>query len=251
MTDLPVIVVSDVHLGAIPPDREFRFRSWLEAAASRTGHLVINGDLFDFWFEYGSVIPRGYTRTLAILARMVDSGIRIDFLGGNHDWWGGSFLENEIGVHFHQDPVRLELAGWTALVAHGDGLGQGDLGYRILRQTLRSKVARWGFRWIHPDVGALIARKVSRTRTRDLAPPPPSAERVKALDLWARDRLLEDDDLDLVLLGHTHQPQQREVGPGRYYFNSGDWIHHCTWIEIAPGEAPRLRALNEQDGPTP
>ena len=244
MSELPVLVVSDVHLGGIPPDRAFRFRTWLEAAASRTHHLVINGDLFDFWFEYGSVIPRGYTRTLAILARMVDAGIRVDFVGGNHDWWGGSFLEDEIGVHFHRDPVQLRLAGYETLVAHGDGLGRGDLGYRVLRRILRGTFTRWAFRWLHPDVGAWVAGQVSRTQHREGQPVPPSPERIKALERWARDRLLEDDGLDLVLLGHTHHPQSREVGPGRYYLNSGDWIHHCTWIEIHPEGPPRLCSID-------
>lgn len=243
MTDLPVLVVSDVHLGAISPDKALRFRRWLEDSASRTAHLVINGDLFDFWFEYRSVIPRGYTRTLAILARMVDAGVRIDFVGGNHDWWGGSFLEEEIGVHFHQDAVRLRLAGSETLVAHGDGLGQGDLGYRFLRLLLRGRTTRWAFRWLHPDLGSAASRVVSRTEVRGSSASPPSPERVAALERWARDQLLEDDSLDLVLLGHTHYPQQKEVAPGRFYINTGDWIHHCTWVELRAGEPPRLLSL--------
>ncbi len=247
MTPLPVLVVSDIHLGAIDLEQERRFRRWLEAAADRTRHLVINGDLFDFWFEYGSVIPRGYTRTLAILAAMVDSGLRVDFLGGNHDWWGGSYLEEEVGVHFHRDPVELDLAGHRTLVAHGDGLGRGDLGYRALRMVLRGGLTRWGFRWLHPDVGAKIARRVSRTETREAGPVPPSRERVAALERWARDQLLEDDDLDLVILGHTHHPQRKEISPGRFYINSGDWIHHCSWVEIHQGEPPRLHTLPDAE----
>ncbi len=242
------LVASDQHLGAAPTDRVEAFHAWLDLAADRTRHLVLNGDLFDFWFEYGSVIPRGYTRTLGKLAELVDGGMRIDFVGGNHDWWGGSFLRTEIGLHVHHAPVRLELAGRSALVAHGDGLGRGDLGYRMLRLLLRGRLTRLGFRWIHPDVGAWIAGRVSRTELRgmsDDAPPDPRLlERSAALERWARDTLLADDALELVLLGHTHLPRKVEVAPGRFYLNSGDWLAHCTWVELEPGARPRLLAWN-------
>jgi UDP-2,3-diacylglucosamine hydrolase len=137
----------------------------------------------------------------------------------------------------------LELAGLRTLVAHGDGLGAGDLGYRMLRGVLRSRIARWGFRWIHPDVGAALARAVSRTESNGHA----DGERTEAhrlrserLEKWARDRLLEDEALDLVLLGHTHLPRRVEVAPGRFYLNSGDWLTHATYVVLEEGKAPRL-----------
>lgn len=243
MSPSPVLVASDVHLGAAPPEREAAFRRWLESAAGRSRHIVINGDLFDFWFEYGSVIPRGYTRTLGLLARIVDAGVRVDYLGGNHDWWGGDFLEQEVGVHFHRDALRMELAGHRTLVAHGDGLGSGDRGYRMLRRVLRSPVSRWGFRWLHPDVGAAIARRVSRTDAHANEPGPRSHERSALLEKWARDRLLEEDDLDIVILGHTHLPRRVEIEPDRFYLNAGDWLRHETWVELHAGRAPTLEGL--------
>jgi UDP-2,3-diacylglucosamine hydrolase len=250
MAPSPSYVASDIHLGSGHPERAEAFRSWLEAVAERTKHLVLNGDVFDFWFEYGSVIPRGHTRTLALLARMVDAGVRVDFVGGNHDWWGGSYLEGEIGVHFHRKPVRLQLAGRTALVAHGDGLGDGDRGYRILSSVIRNPLVCWAFRWLHPDVGAGIARAVSRTEDRGRTGPVGGtteggrggglAARAPVLERWARDQLLADPELDLVLLGHTHVPTRREVAPGRFYLNSGDWLHHRSYVEVREGEPPRL-----------
>ncbi len=239
------LVASDQHLGAAPPERAAAFRSWLEQVPDRGRHLVLNGDLFDFWFEYGSAVPRGHTRVLGALAALVDAGVRIDFLGGNHDWWGGSFLRDEIGLHVHPDPVVLELGGRRALVAHGDGLGRGDLGYRVLRGILRSRFARWGFRWLHPDVGAGIARAVSRTEERSDASHPRILERASELERWARERLLADETLDAVLLGHTHRPARVTIAPGRHYLNSGDWLLHCTWVEFSPGEDPRLLAWND------
>jgi len=146
---------------------------------------VLNGDLFDYWFEYAHVIPRGYTRALGLLAEIVDSGVRVDLTGGNHDWWGGSYLEEEIGVHFHREPVHMELAGHRTLLAHGDGLGPGDLGYKLLKSVLRSPPFRWLFRWTHPDVGSWIAGRASKTQHR--AEPPTDVDR-KRPTFWRRGR---------------------------------------------------------------
>lgn len=236
----PALVVSDVHLGALPGERSRAFHRWLEAVPDRSGHLVINGDLFDFWYEYGSVIPRGHARTLGRLADLVDAGVRVDFLGGNHDWWAGTFLSDEIGLHVHHDPVVLDLAGRTALVAHGDGLGRGDLGYKALRAVLRGRLTRFLFRWLHPDIGAGIARRISKTHGRFDPDWHPDPERAEGLAGWARDQLLDNDALDLVLLGHVHAPELREIAPGRWYGNSGDWLHHRSWIEVHPSDPPVL-----------
>ncbi len=233
-------VASDAHLGAAPPAMETAFLGWLEHAAAHAGVIVLNGDLFDFWFEWGTVIPSGHTRVLGLLARIVDAGTPVHLLGGNHDWWGGRYLVEEVGLHFHPEPVRLELGGRSALVAHGDGLGAGDLGYRLLRSVLRSPLSRHAFRWLHPDVGTAIAKRVSRTDSRPSDPSPAHLERARQLERWARDALLEDEGIELVLLGHTHQPVRLEVAPGRFYLNTGDWIRNGTWGVIAPGEPPRL-----------
>lgn len=240
MTEAPAYVTSDIHLGAVSDETEEAFRNWLRWAAERGSAIVINGDLFDFWFEYRTVIPRGYTRTLGLLGELADQGLPIHLVGGNHDWWGGSYLTDEVGLRFHRGPVELQLAGHRCLIAHGDGLGRGDLGYRILRRILRGPVTRWAFRWLHPDVGAAIARRVSRTDVRvtgeDDVPPGRAGE----LARWARDRLLEDPQLDAVLLGHVHRPQQVEVAPGRFYLNSGDWLQHRSFAVLPAGEPAYL-----------
>jgi len=219
--------------------------------AARSRHLILNGDIFDFWFEYESVIPRGHTRTLGLLAKMVDAGIRVDFVGGNHDWWGGSYLEEEVGVHFHRKPVRLEVAGYRALVAHGDGLGPGDGGYRALASVLRNRFTRWAFRWVHPDLGARVAQIVSRTDRRPVGlegTSPALARRAPVLERWAREELLANPELDLILLGHTHTPVKREVAPGRFYLNSGDWLLHRSYLELREGSPPRLLTWSPPPG---
>lgn len=235
----PVYIASDVHLGAVPPERAAEFVRWLEYAAGRAGRIVINGDLFDFWFEYRHAIPRGHTRVLGALARVVDGGVPVRLVGGNHDWWGGAFLEDEIGVTFQREPEVLELAGLRTFLAHGDGLGRGDLGYRALRAVLRGRLTRWAFRWLHPDWGAALARRVSGTETRGDGTTPDDRARAAALEGWARGKLREDPGLELVVLGHTHVPTLVEVEPGRWYANSGDWVHHRSFTVLDEDEPPR------------
>lgn len=234
-----IYLASDAHLGAAPPQMERAFERWLDHAGEHAGLIFLNGDLFDFWFEWGTVIPRGHTRILASLARIVDSGVPVHLMGGNHDWWGGRYLTDEIGVTFHQDPVTMDLAGHRTLIAHGDGLGAGDLGYRMLRWVLRNPVAQGAFRWIHPDVATRIARLVSRTESNG-ADHEGHSHRADALERWARERLLENESLDLVVLGHCHLPRRVEVAPGRFYVNAGDWLTHGTYLVIERGAAPAL-----------
>jgi len=240
MPDLPVYLASDVHLGSAPPQTEPAFLSWLDHCGTHASRVIINGDLFDFWFEYRSAIPRGHTRVLGALASLVDAGIPVLLMGGNHDWWGGSYLREEVGVDFHQDPVELEVQGRRVLVAHGDGVGGGDLGYRFLRLILRGGLTRFAFRWLHPDIGAWAARRVSRTEVRTGEPLEKQMARSAFLEEWAVGKLEVSPDLQLVVLGHTHIPLLKEPFPGRFYLNLGDWMAHRTYGVLEEGEPPRL-----------
>ena len=234
----PVFLSGDVHLGAVSRTREASFLRWLEHAAATAGQIVLNGDLFDFWFEYRSVIPRGHTRVLGALAAAVDAGVGVTLMGGNHDWWGGSYLEDEVGVTFLREPAVLDLAGRRTLLAHGDGLGAGDRGYRVVQRVLRWGWTRRAFRWIHPDVGAAIARRVSKTSDRD--PTEDEKRRAAALHAWGMEKLRSDPSLELVVLGHSHTPVLEEAAPGRWLVNSGDWVLHCTYVTLEPGAPPRV-----------
>jgi UDP-2,3-diacylglucosamine hydrolase len=242
----PIYLASDVHLGVASPETERAFLAWLEHCGSEASRVIINGDLFDFWFEYRSVIPRGHTRILGALSSLVDSGVPILFMGGNHDWWGGDFLTDEIGVEFLQKPAVLDLEGRKTLLAHGDGLGSGDLGYRLLRLVLRGTLTRFVFRWLHPDVGAWVARKVSTTGDHTEGSSEKQRVRADFLERWAVDQLTASPELDLVVLGHTHLPILKEVFPGRHYLNAGDWLVNKSYAVLAGGEAPRL--LDWRDG---
>ena len=248
MSERPVFLASDVHLGSAPPETEPAFVSWLDHCGDQASQVIINGDLFDFWFEYGTVIPRGHTRVLGALAALVDAGVPVLLMGGNHDWWGGSYLREEVGVTFQQDPVILDLPGRRVYLAHGDGMGGGDLGYKLLRLVLRGSLTRFAFRWLHPDVGAWVARRVSKTDSRTGEPLEKQLARTRFLEDWATRYLEARPDVDLVALGHTHIPLLKEVFPGRFYLNSGDWLVNMSYGVLRAGEAPRLFAWDVAGG---
>ena len=240
MSERPIHFASDIHLGAVPPETERAFVRWLMFTADRASELILNGDLFDFWFEYGSVIPGGHTRTLGALAELVDGGLPVTLMGGNHDWWGGKFLTDEIGLSFQAGPVVRDLAGLRTFIAHGDGLGRGDLSYRILQAGLRSRSARWLFRWLHPDWGTALASLVSQTEARAAGPSTAEQARAKVLYEWAVEKLAAEGDLDLIVLGHAHIPLVHEAGPSRFYVNLGDWIRHRSYLVLRKDERPSL-----------
>lgn len=236
----PDYIVSDIHLGAVPDATERQFVTFLDHVAEHAGTLLIAGDLFDFWFEYGEVIPGRHFRTLAALARLVDAGMQVTMAGGNHDAWGGRFLTEHVGLTYHSEPFHIELGGGRALIAHGDGLGRGDFRYRALKAVIRSRAATGAFRALHPELGLRLARAVSNTHVKsdeDL-----SAEgRARFLTSWAADQLDGDPSLAWVVCGHSHLPVLHEHAPGRYYLNAGDWISHYTYIVIdAAGAVMRV-----------
>lgn len=236
----PFLIVSDIHLGAVPDSTERRFRDFLALAGSSASGLLINGDLFDFWFEYASVVPREHYRVLAALRDLIEAGVPIWFVGGNHDGWGGSFLTDEVGLTLLDGPVEMDLGGRRALVAHGDAVGEGDLRYRALKRVIRHPLAVGAFRLLHPDLGARLANRASTTEHKaggDLG----GKHRAESIREWAVSELEARPELELVVAGHAHVPELLEVSPGRFYVNAGDWVTNYTYVELrAAGEAPRI-----------
>jgi UDP-2,3-diacylglucosamine hydrolase len=240
------VVVSDAHLGAAPRASEEAFLAFLRSVPDRTNDLLINGDLFDFWFEYRTVVLSYHFPVLRVLADLRDAGVRLRLVGGNHDSWGGRFLSEEIGIELLEGPLVTDVGGLRTYVAHGDGLGGGDWGYRALKKVIRSRPARFAFRLVHPDWTAPLIRGVSRTESRHDRPADPECRTRGAHLAEHAVRLLESDTaLDLVLFGHSHVPELRETSPGRYYLNTGDWIHHLSWGEVGP-EGVRLNRWNRR-----
>ncbi len=247
MNSKPFFIVADIHLGAVPRSTERAFREFLSHVQEAASGLLINGDLFDFWFEYRSVIPREHYRVLARLAELVEAGVPVSFVGGNHDAWGGDFLREEVGIRLLDGPVEIEMGGRRTLVTHGDGVGGGEWHYRILRRFLRNPVTVGGFRMLHPDWGDRIARFVSTTEVKVGNGHLASRERAKRLELWAAERLRENPALELVIASHTHIPEVVEVLPGRYYANTGDWLNHFTYLTLLAKGPPQLRYWPDSD----
>lgn len=246
MSEKPVYVVSDTHLGAVPRETERAFRGFLEHVAQDAGGLLINGDLFDFWFEYRHVILREHFRVVAKLAEVVDAGVKVWFVGGNHDAWAGSFLRDEVGIELLDGPVVLALGGRRTLVAHGDGVGRGDFKYRALKAVIRHRASIGAFRILHPDLGRRIAGMASSTEHKaggDQA----ARGRAAYIRQWAVEQLQADPTLQLVLAGHAHLASADEVEPGRWYVNSGDWLNTFDYVVLPPGGgAPELRVWHAE-----
>jgi UDP-2,3-diacylglucosamine hydrolase len=219
-----VLVVADAHLGQVAPAVESAFRRFLEAVPQLGDALLINGDLFDFWFEYGAVIPRRHFATIAQLYALRARGIPITFVGGNHDRWGGDFLTKDVGIAFFAGEAELELAGRRAFVAHGDGYSEQHWSAKVMHRVTRHPLTIRLFRSLHPDLGFWIAHQLSgklADNTQDRAVLDRAAE---GQARYARELLQRRPDLSLVILAHTHRPALEQLPNGRAYLNPGAWL---------------------------
>jgi UDP-2,3-diacylglucosamine hydrolase len=235
-----VIVVSDAHLGQAPAETTAAFHRFLEAVPDLGRHLILNGDLFDFWFEYRTVISRRAFPVLAALERLRRAGVTLTVTGGNHDRWGGRFWPDALGATFAPEGVRLTLAGWRAFVHHGDGLAERQLAARIVHAVTRWSMTAAVFRWIHPDVGFRLVHAMSGTlanQTRDGA----ALDRAAAAQArYARAYLDRHADVDLLILGHTHRPALVPVVSRRWYLNPGAWMEGQRYA-LVTADGPVLR----------
>ncbi|NER10093.1 UDP-2,3-diacylglucosamine hydrolase [Muriicola jejuensis] len=229
-----VYFASDNHLGAPNREkskaRERRFVSWLEEVEEDAAAIFLLGDLFDFWFEYRTVVPKGFVRTLGTLARISDSGIPVYFFAGNHDLWMNGYFEEELGIQVFHKPQQFEIEGKRFFIGHGDGLGPHDKGYKRMKKVFTNPVARWIFRWLHPDWGVRLAqyfsvknKLISGEEDKEFL-----GEENEWLVQYAK-RKLEDDHFDFFIFGHRHLPLEIKVGENSTYYNLGDWISHFTY----------------------
>jgi UDP-2,3-diacylglucosamine hydrolase len=226
----PCYVISDIHLGYAPDAVERSLLAFLRALPSRAGSLLINGDLFEFWFEWTSVVPKSSVRVLAALMDLRDAGLPMVMLAGNHDCWGGSGLRSA-GVDFQFGPWEGSLGGWRARVHHGDGLREKeDRGYRLLRDSvLRNRLAIRAFRALHPDWASRLALGSSQT-SRDYQP----RDQGRGLRAVAERELATDPALELLIYGHSHVAALERMGSGNVYANAGSWLDAPTYLVATP-----------------
>ncbi|MBE0647983.1 MAG: UDP-2,3-diacylglucosamine diphosphatase [Bacteroidales bacterium] len=234
-----VYFASDFHFGIPNHDRslerEALFIRWLDMARVDASEIYLMGDLFDFWFEYKTAIPKGYTRLLGKLAEITDSGIPVHLFRGNHDMWAFSYLTEEIHIELHRAPEFKTFGSKHFYLAHGDGLGPGDNGYKFLKCVFSNRFNQWLFRWLHPDIGIRMALYWSH-RSRYAAQEREKHDeditrRVieKRLTTHSRQVLSEHPDLNFLIYGHYHLPSEIELNTHCRQFVLGDWLTHFSY----------------------
>jgi UDP-2,3-diacylglucosamine hydrolase len=186
--------------------------------------VCVCGDLFDFWFEYKHAVVNRYFNVLFKFSQLVESGVKVHYIAGNHDFWMRDFLTNEVGVAVHRDIFKIEINTQRLFVRHGDGIDRKDKGYRLLKKVLQNSFAIKLYRLIHPDIGVPIAHFASNL-SRDKS----SHKCFRAAgDYQEYAQNVLDQGYDIVVLAHTHQPLVEKLNGG-YYLNPGDWIIHFTY----------------------
>jgi UDP-2,3-diacylglucosamine hydrolase len=233
--EAPAYFLSDLHLGAYPDIEKSSvplLMGFLDHVERDGAHLYIVGDLLDFWFEYRTVVPRRPFRLLARLKDMVENGCRVTYIAGNHDYWMGDFLRDEVGLATCTDILETAIGGKRFFISHGDGIATtGDLGYRLLKSILHSRVVSAAFRLIHPDLGIGLARLFSRiSRKRSSR----NNNNIRP-ELMAFVRSKAESGFDFVVLGHLHTPSLFEIG-GASCLVVGDWIDYFTYGRFSDGK---------------
>jgi len=219
--------ISDAHLGAGDTTterlKEDKLLSFFDHAAKTGERLFIVGDLFDFWFEYRNVIPRGYARILAGLSRMRESGLELHYIAGNHDFWMRDYFPKELGIPIHFDNLEYTINGKRFFLEHGDGIAKDDTGYRILKRIFRNRVNIFLYSLLHPDIGVPLAKWVS-----SLSRGHTSKKEFDDDDYILRAREKFQQGFDYVLFAHLHHPILKTMGHN-IYLNLGDWMKHFTY----------------------
>ena len=229
-----IYFASDQHFGAPTPElsfpREQKFINWLDEIKQDAAAIFLLGDLFDFWFEYKTVVPKGFIRVLGKLAEIKDAGIPVYFFVGNHDLWMDHYFEKELNIPVYFDNQEFTFNGKTFLIGHGDGKGPGDLGYKRMKKVFTNPISKWLFRWLHPDIGVKLAHYLS-VKNKLIS----GAEDVKFLgeeNEWLvqyAKRKLETKHYDFFVFGHRHLPMTIDVSEKSKYINLGDWIGYFTY----------------------
>lgn len=209
--------------------------------------LYLVGDLFDVWFEYKNVIPKGHTRFLGKLAELRDSGLAIEAFTGNHDLWMRGYFEEELDIPVHHHPIRREYNGKHFLIGHGDGLGPGDRGYKLLKATLRNRALQWLYRRIHPDTGVGMAGWASRLGPKHSEEGPDTFKGPdqEFLVQYCLD-FLKKEAMDFFVFGHRHLPLDFPLPQGARYINLGDWIRYDSY-GVFDGQEMQLKFFNEKE----
>lgn len=242
-----IYFASDQHFGAPTAaasfPREKKFVAWLDTIKKDADAIFLLGDLFDFWFEYKTVVPKGFVRVLGKLAELRDAGIPIYFFVGNHDLWMGDYFTKELNIPVYHDNQEFTFNGKSFLIGHGDGKGPGDKGYKRMKKIFSNPISKRLFNWLHPDIGVKLAQYLS-VKNKLIS----GAEDVKFLgkeNEWLVqycNRKLNSKHYDFFVFGHRHLPLEIELTTTSKYVNLGDWIGYFTY-GVFDGESLKLETF--------
>ncbi|KJD33998.1 UDP-2,3-diacylglucosamine hydrolase [Tamlana nanhaiensis] len=229
-----IYFASDNHLGAPTKEasrpREKKFVAWLDEIKHDAAAIFLVGDLFDFWFEYKTVVPKGFTRTLGKLAEISDSGIPIYYFVGNHDLWMNGYFEEELNIPVYHKPQEFTFNNTSFFIGHGDGLGPGDKGYKRMKKVFTNKFCKWLFRWLHPDIGVKLAQYLSVENK--MISGDEDAKFLGEDNEWLVHyckRKESQKHRDYYVFGHRHLPLEIPIETNAKYINLGDWIIYFTY----------------------
>jgi UDP-2,3-diacylglucosamine hydrolase len=246
-----IYFLSDFHLGAPNAEaslqREKLLVSFLESIRPHAAAIFIVGDMFDFWYEYTKVVPRGYTRLLGKLAELTDSGIAVHFFVGNHDMWMKDYLQKELNIPVYFAPKEFRFGDKLFYLAHGDGLGPGDSGYKALKKVFRNPVCQALFGLVPPAIGIGVAdyfSRKSRAKTGGMEEAWLGEEREWLITYCKQ--LLGQKPYHFMVFGHRHLPIDFKLAPNSRYINLGDWIRYCTYA-VFDGNDMQLHSFTGQE----
>jgi UDP-2,3-diacylglucosamine hydrolase len=244
-----IYFLSDFHLGSPSYEaslqREKKIIRFLDGIEALAKEIFIVGDMFDFWYEYKYVVPRGYVRLFGKLAQLTDAGIKVHFFVGNHDMWMRSYLQKELNIPVYFEPKEFVFDNKNFLVGHGDGLGPGDHKYKFLKKIFRNPVCQWAFGVLPPAIGIGVANYFSN-RSRDAAPETERhflGEEKEWLITYCKE-VLKKKHYDFFIFGHRHLPIDFALPEGSRYINLGDWIRYFTYA-VWDGETMKLEKFEE------
>lgn len=227
-----VYFASDFHLGIKnSPHREKKINAWLDQISEDATHLILLGDIFDYWFEYKYYVPKGYIRFFGKLAKLKDNGIHIEIFTGNHDIWMFGYLTEELNIPIHRAPKEFQFNGQTIIAGHGDGLGPGDKGYKRLKKIFHNPVLQTLYRQLHPDLSFRIAQYFSRkSRAKELDSPSFLGPDKEWLIQYCERLITRNPDIDYCIFGHRHLPIYYPLSNLKtVYINTGDWLKDFTY----------------------
>ena len=228
-----IYFASDFHLGvpdhASSRQREDRIVRWLTSVQEHAAEIYLLGDIFDFWFEYATVVPKGFIRLQGKLAELTDNGIKVTMFKGNHDMWMFDYFTKELGIEIISDELILERGGKRFFLHHGDGLGPGDSSYKFLKKFFRSSFCQWLFARLHPNFGIGVAQRWSMSsRIANNKKESFVSDEQEWLVNYSKE-LLSKDHFDYLIFGHRHLPLDIPVGNASRYINLGEWINYYSY----------------------